>query len=88
MRNDMGDAQARDRGPRWGILLLIALVIGGGWFYMREQEAQRCREAFVTATNTFDSYGGDIDAALALIQDGNRRKARDCYTRGLIDMPP
>lgn len=84
----MTETKPRDRGPRWGILLLIALLIGGGWFYMREQEAQRCREAFVTATNSFDSYGGDADVALALVQDDNRRKAQDCYTRGLIEMPP
>lgn len=77
----------RDNGPRWGTLLVIALIVGGVWWCMREQEAQACRRALVYSA-PISGYGGDADAALALASEINSQKARDCYTRGLISTPP
>ena len=78
----------RGQGPRWGVLLLIALVVGGGYLYWREQEAQRCRRALMYSSPIRESYGGDADAALALAVEMNSQTARECYERGLISAPP
>lgn len=76
------------QGPRWGVLLLIALVVGGGYLYWREQEAQRCRRALMYSSPISARYGGDVDAALSLATEINSQTARECYERGLISTPP
>jgi hypothetical protein len=74
-------------GPLWGWLLAIAVVIGGVYLYMREQEAQQCRRALAYST-PITGYSGDAGAALALASELNHQKAQDCYVRGLISTPP